>query len=106
MRFISTKNNQIKEGAAMLRYAKGAALSDSIGAWQSAFLLGYLRETSVDETVHPDAGLCLTIDAYAGVAHKAPTNSVSRYQNMKAACATIAEQWPNVKPPPKAIFAP
>jgi hypothetical protein len=99
-----TKTNQIREGASMLRYAKGKALPEENGAWQSALLLGYLRDTSTDQTVTPEAGLCLTIDAYAGVCYKAPTNAVSRYQNMKAACATIAEQWPNLKPPPKAVL--
>jgi hypothetical protein len=32
------------------------------------------------------------------------TNSVRRFLNMKAACASIAERWPNVAPPPRAVF--
>lgn len=101
----TTKTNKIKEGAAMLRYAKGKPVSSDAAAWQAAFLLGYLQEVSSDQTVEPEGKLCLTIDAHAGVCHPAPTNSVSRYQNTQAACASIAEQWPNIKSPPDAILA-
>ena len=99
-----TKTNKVREGAAMLRYAKGKTLPAEAGAWQSAFLFGFLRETSVDQNIDPELGLCLTIDAYAGIAHPAPTNTVSRFQNMKAACQSISERWPNIDPPPGAIF--
>ena len=101
----TTKTNKVKEGAAMLRYAKGKALAIEAAAYQSAFLLGYLEDTSVDQTIEPEGKLCLTVDVYTGVCHPAPTNSVSRYQNMKAACASIAEQWPNIKPPPDAVLS-
>lgn len=99
-----TKTNKVREGAAMLRYAKGKKLLPEAGGWQAAFLLGYLRDTSVDQNIDPDRGLCLTIDAYAGVYYPGPTDSVSRYQNMKAACQSIAERWPNIQPPPGAIL--
>jgi len=95
----TTRTNKIKEGAGMLRYGKGKALPEEVGAWQSAFLFGYLGDTSTDSTVEPERPLCLTIDVWTGMAHAAPTNSVSRYQNMQAACASIAEQWPNIQPP-------
>jgi hypothetical protein len=36
--------------------------------------------------------------------HEAPTDSVSRFKNMEAACASIAERWPNVAPPPNAVL--
>ena len=100
----TTKTNQVREGAAMLRYAKGKAVDPEAAAWQSAFLLGYLLETSADHAVVPEGKLCLTVDAYAGALHAAPTDAVSRYQNMKAACASIAEQWPNIKAPSGAIL--
>jgi hypothetical protein len=99
-----TKTNKVREGGAMLRYSKGKILPAEVGAWQSAFLFGFLRETSVDQNIDPELGLCLTIDAYAGIAHAAPTNTVSRFQNMKAACQSIAERWPNIYPPPDAIL--
>lgn len=100
----TTRTNKIREGAAMLRYAKGAALPAEVGAWQSAFIWGYLSDTSTDQTVSPEPKLCLTVDAWAGLCHAAPSNCVSRYQNMKAACASIAEQWPNIRPPDGAVL--
>ena len=101
----TTKSNKVKEGAAMLRYAKGKALAPDAAAWQSAFLLGYLSEKSVDQSVEPEGKICLTVDAHAGVCHPAPSNSVSRYHNMRAACASIAEQWPNIQPPADAVLS-
>jgi hypothetical protein len=99
-----TKTNKIQEGAGMLRYAKGKKLSPDVGLWQSAFLLGYLRASSVDSDVQPDEKLCIMIDAYTGSCHVAPTNSLSRFQNMSAACESIAERWPNIQPPAGAVF--
>lgn len=99
-----TKTNKVRQGAATLRYAKGKKLAPEVGAWQSAFLFGFLRDTSAVQEVEPERQLCLTIDAYAGTCHAAPSNSVSRYQNIKAACASIAEQWPNIQPPPGAVL--
>jgi hypothetical protein len=89
-----TKTNKLRHGAAMLRYARGKNLPAEVGAWQSAFLLGFLGDTSTEPEIEPERQLCLTIDAYAGVCHPAPGNSVNRYHNMKAACQSIAEQWP------------
>lgn len=94
-----TKTNKIRVGGAMLRYRKGRALDVMAGLWQSALLLGVLRDMSGGEAEEPEAKLCITIDAYAGVAHAAPSDSISRYNNMVSACATIAERWPNIKPP-------
>lgn len=99
-----TKTNKVRQGAAMLRYAKGKRLSPTVGAWQSAFLLGFIRDTSAEQEIEPERQLCLTIDAFAGVCHAAPGDSVNRYHNMKAACQSIAEQWPNIKPPVGAVL--
>lgn len=98
----TTRTNRLKIGAATLRYAKGKALSPGAAAWQSAFLFGYLARLAEDEAAQPEQALCLTIDVYAGVAHPAPTDSVRRFQNIEAACESIIERWPNVKPPPNA----
>lgn len=99
-----TKTNKVRLGAAMLRYAKGKPLPASVGEWQSAFVFGYLRLTDTEEGAEPEHDLCLTIDAYSGAIHPAPTNSTRRFQHMEAACATIAERWPNIPPPPNAVF--
>ena len=88
----------------MLRYAKGTALPTEVAYWQSAFLHGYLGVIGVEPGAEVEHKLCLTIDAYSGIAHPAPTNSASRFQNMEAACATIAERWPNIEPPPGAVL--
>jgi hypothetical protein len=100
----TTKTNKMKEGGAMLRYAKNKKLPPEIGAWQSAFIYGYLRDAAIDQSVEAERGLCLTIDAQSGICHSAPGNAVSRYANMKAACHSIAEQWPNIEAPRGAIF--
>ncbi len=99
-----TKTNKVKIGAATLRYAKGTSLKPEVAEWQSAFLLGYLNLVEADTDAEPERKLCLTIDAYAGVAYPAPTDSVTRFKNMEAACFAIAERWDNIKPPPKAVF--
>jgi hypothetical protein len=99
-----TSTNKIKLGAASFRYAKGKALAPEVAAWQSAFLLGYLKQVTDEDEAEAEGKLCLTIDCFGGVMHSAPTNSVSRFQNMMAECESIAERWPNIKPPPGAIL--
>lgn len=99
------RGNKIKTGAGMLRYAKGKALPSDVADWQSALLLGCLQATEQgQDQSEPEHGLCLTIDAYSGVAYPAPTDAIRRFQNMKSACASIAERWPNIPPPPKAVL--
>jgi hypothetical protein len=88
----------------MLRYAKGKPLSPTVAAWQSAFLLGYLRDTGIEENAEPTHALCLTLDAYSGIAHPAPGDGIRKYGQIKSACATIAEWWPNIKAPPNAVL--
>jgi hypothetical protein len=100
----TTRTNKILIGAGTLRYAKGKALRGEVAAWQSAFIHGYLRETAVATDASPDPKLCLTIDAFSGECHQAPTDSVRRFRNMEAACATIAERWENIKPPSGAVL--
>jgi hypothetical protein len=51
------------------------------------------------------SGSCaLSLDAYAGKTHVAPGNAVYRFNEMKAACADIAERWPVIKPPRNAVL--
>lgn len=99
-----TKTNKIRVGAGMLRYAKGKALPSATGEWQSAFLHGYIGSVGVEHGAEPEKKLCVTLDAYSGESYPAPTNSVKRFNEMEAACHTIAELWPNIPPPPNAEF--
>jgi hypothetical protein len=100
----TTKTNKIKHGSATLRYSKGHDLPIETAAWQSAFIYGFLVENDLDDNVVADKALCLTLDAWAGKAYSAPSDSVSRYKDMAAACSSIAEQWANISAPPKAIL--
>lgn len=99
------RGNKIKTGGGMLRYSKGKALPVDVAEWQSAFLLGCLQMTEHGQDgSEPEHGLCLTVDAYSGVAHPAPTDAIRRFKHMESACASIVERWPNVLPPPKAVL--
>ena len=99
-----TKTNKIRVGIGTLRYAKGKALPAAVGVWQSAFLFGYLNVVNTEEEAEPEHKLCVTVDGYSGMVYPAPTDSIRRYQNMEAACEAIAERWPNIAPPPNAVF--
>ena len=100
----TTKTNKLRVGAATLRYAKGKALSPNVGAWQSAFLFGYVAGESIVNNAETEHKLCLTIDAITGLAYPAPTDALNRFKNMAAACATIADAWPNLSPPRGAVL--
>jgi hypothetical protein len=99
-----TKTNKVRIGAATFRYAKSKALKSEVGVWQSAFLLGYLGLVDWEDGAEPEGKLCVTIDAYSGACYSAPSDSVSRFKNMGAACASIAERWDKVPPPANAVF--
>ena len=99
----ATKTNQIRIGGGTLRYAKGSPLPPETAAWQGAILLGYLKETNVEAKAVPEGKLCLVIDAHEGSVFAAPTDAIRRYQYVESACATIAEHWQNIPPPPNAV---
>jgi hypothetical protein len=99
-----TKTNKIMIGAGTLRYAKGAPLKEEIALWQSAFIHGYLKATASEVGVTPDIRLCLTVDAVTGKCHAAPSDAIRRFSNMSAACASIAERWPNTRPRSGAVL--
>lgn len=98
-----TRTNKVRIGAGVLRYSKGRPANVEASLWHSAFLFGFLGGIG-EEMAEPEQKLCLTIDAYAGVAHPAPSDSVRRYANMLAACATIAERWPNIPEPTNCVL--
>lgn len=100
----TTKSNKVRRGAMMLRYAKGKALSPQIGCFQSAAMFGFMCEAEKGDDAQPERGLCLTLDAHEGILYEAPTDSVSVFNNMKAACATIAERWDKIEPPKGAVL--
>lgn len=99
-----TQKNEVKIGMGTLRYAKGKALKPEVGAWQSSLLMGYLSLVDVEYDAKPERKLCLTIDAYTGKCFSAPTDSTTKFKNIEAACAAIAERWDNIKPPKNAVF--
>lgn len=94
-----TKTNKIRIGGAALRYAKGKALDPLSGEWQAGYLHGYLSQVKHEDAAQAERSLCIVIDAYSGVAYAAPSDSVTRFNEMEAACATIAERWAKVEPP-------
>ncbi|MCJ2098627.1 hypothetical protein [Methylobacterium sp. E-046] len=99
-----TKRNTIKTGALYLRYAKGKEMNADAAKFQSAFVFGFLSGLPPEAESGPEKKLCLTVCAYSGKATEAPTNSVYLYNEMKAACAAIADQWPNIEPPANAVL--
>lgn len=99
-----TKTNKIRVGGAAFRYAKGKPIPAEVANWQSAFMLGYLHQTGTEPEAEAEGQLCLTIDVAGGVCHAAPTDAVTRFNNMEAACATISEWWSNIAAPEGAVF--
>lgn len=96
-----TRTNKVRNGAIMLRYAKGQPLSPLTGDFQSAIIFGVLVDMRDDES-EPDKSLCLTLDVLTGTLYAAPGRAASMYANTKAACQSITEQWPNLPAPPGA----
>ena len=99
-----TKTNNVKTGALMLRYGKNSPLPPTVGGFQSSAIFGYLRTLEETDKTEAERALCITLDAHAGKCHQAPGNAIYLFKEMKAACATIAERWPAIKPPKNAIL--
>jgi hypothetical protein len=99
-----TKTNKVKSGALMLRYAKGKPLNPDVANYQSAAIFGYMTTLNEANMAEAEKALCLVLDAQAGVCHGAPTNAIYLFKNMSAACATIGEWWPGIKPPKNAVL--
>jgi hypothetical protein len=98
------KTNKQRRGAFMLRYAKGKALPPNVGEYQSAAAFGILKDHFPEEGSEADKSICITLDAYSGTLYPAPGSSATMFANMKAACQTIAERWPNIPAPKGAIL--
>ncbi len=101
-----TRTNRIRTGLVTIRYAKGKPLNEEVGLYQSSALFGAQKmlDKMADAETEAEEKLCLTLDAVSGTFIGAPTNATSRFQNMEAACATIAERWDSIEPPDNAIF--
>ena len=105
LRRVNIRNTP-KLGVAFFRYAKNKALSDDVACWQGAIAFGYL-DTKVKQglgDVDPEKEMCVAIDMWTGKVHPAPTNAVYRFNEVRAACAGIAERWGQIQPPEGAII--
>jgi hypothetical protein len=100
----TTKSNKMTAGAVMFRYAKGKNLSAETAAYQSAAILGFLRQLPSEDGVEIDPALCITLDGHSAIPHRAPSKAITMFKNTLAACETIADAWPNVKPPKGAFI--
>ncbi len=98
-----TRTNKLKTGLVALRYAKNKLLSAEVAAWQSSFLFGYRMMIDEDDEADPEQKLCLTIDAFSGIAHPAPGSALTNFRNMEAACEAISERWSSIAPPDGAV---
>lgn len=99
-----TKTNKVRIGACALRYAKGKPLAENAGEWQAALMFGYLAGANDPNERQPEHKLCIVVDAFSGKVIASPTDAVTRYNELAATCATIAEWWPNIEPPPGATY--
>lgn len=101
-----TRTNVQKIGLGFLRYSKGKALPIETACWQGAIAVGYLT-TKLQQglgDVDADREITGVIDVWTGQCHTAPSNSVYRFNEVKAACAGIAQRWAQIPPPPNAIY--
>jgi len=99
-----TRTNRLRTGLLTIRYAKNNPLDDEAGQYQSSVLFGCRKMIDSDDEKAPEEKLCLTLDCASGKFIPAPTDATRRFQNMEAACATIAERWDSIEPPDGAVF--
>ena len=100
----TTRQNKQKIGALMIRYSKGRALDPDVGLHQSAFLYEYFRQPGYEKHGEAEKRLCLTLDTFAAKPYEAPGNATYLLKEMGATCASLAERWPNIKPPKGAVL--
>lgn len=100
-----TRTNRLRTGLGTIRYAKNKPLDEETGAYQSSVLFGCRKMIDAHDETAPEEKLCLTLDCATGKFIPAPSDATRRFQNMEAACATIAERWDNIEPPEGAIIS-
>lgn len=98
------RNNRLRTGLGTIRYAKNKPLDEEVGAYQSSVLYGCRKMIDVQDETAPEEKLCLTLDCVTGKFIQAPTDATRRFQNIEAACATIAERWDSIEPPENAVL--
>ena len=103
LRLAQARRGYRAVGAVTLRYSKSGPLDPVIAQWQASGLHGYLSDTLEGEALRPDPDLCIALDLRTGIAHPAPGRARTLMSQMRAACATIAERWPNIAPPKGAV---
>jgi len=99
----NARNNR-KIGALNFRYSKSAKLPDETAMYQSALMFGALKVDPFEPEASPEHALCQTLDGFNGKVYCAPTNAIYLYNEMKAACGSVAMQWPNIEPPKSAVL--
>jgi hypothetical protein len=98
--------NVPKLGVAFFRYGKNKALGDEVACWQGAISFGYL-DTKLKQglaEIDPEKEMCVAVDMWTGQVHAAPTNAIYRFNEVRAACAGIAERWDQIQPPEGAVI--
>ncbi|MEZ5812268.1 MAG: hypothetical protein R3D45_12720 [Rhizobiaceae bacterium] len=95
----TTAAGRMRLGGLVLRFGRGIMAGPETAQWLSSFVHGYLRQTSTAGNADIGHNLCLVADIGAARLFKAPTDAISRYKAMQAACADIAGQWRMLAPP-------
>lgn len=95
----TTPSGKTRLGGLVMRFAHGAMAGTETAQWLSSFVHGYVRQTTTEDEADIGHNLCLVVDVGTGRIFKAPTNAISRYKAMQAACADIARQWRTLAPP-------
>lgn len=100
----TTTTNRLRTGLLTIRYAKNKPLEEEVGLWQSSLLFGCRKMIDTEDDTAAEQKLCVTLDACTGKMIEAPGDALSRFQNMEAACQSIAERWESIEPPENAIL--
>jgi len=99
-----TRTNRVRTGFGTLRYAKGRETPGEVLLYHSSLLFGCRKMMDSDDETAPEEKLCFTLDCFSGMFVPAPGDATRRFQNMEAACASIAERWDSIEPPENAIL--
>ena len=97
--------NRMRIGLMNIRYAKGKPLDEETRRYQFAILFGTRKLIDGKDEVADEEKLCLILDCATGNFIVAPTDATRRFQNVQAACASIAERWENIEPPENAVLS-
>jgi hypothetical protein len=100
-----TKINRLRRGLGNIRYAKNKPLDAEAEAYQFYALLGCRKMIDVQDQTAPEEKRCLTLNYATELFVPAPSDATRKFQNRKAACATIAERREDIEPPENAVLA-